>query len=54
LHRVSSGTGGGPAVLAKLTDLEHRVLNLIGVTLEEAWLSEVLTSLDNLFQEDNY
>ncbi|CAG4954253.1 unnamed protein product [Colias eurytheme] len=31
LHRAASGTGGGPAVFAKLTDLEQRVLNLIGV-----------------------
>ncbi|KAL4710183.1 hypothetical protein ACJJTC_006480 [Scirpophaga incertulas] len=30
LHRAASGTGGGPAVYTKLTDLEQRILNLIG------------------------
>ncbi|XP_028172889.1 uncharacterized protein LOC114361874 [Ostrinia furnacalis] len=45
LHRAATGTGGGPAVFAKLTDLELRVLNLIGVqvatglAIEEAGLT---------------
>ncbi|KAL4702458.1 hypothetical protein ACJJTC_018845 [Scirpophaga incertulas] len=44
LHRAASGTGGGPAVYTKLTDLEQRILNLIGhqvatgLALEEAGL----------------
>ncbi|CAH0718933.1 unnamed protein product, partial [Brenthis ino] len=31
LHRAASGTGGGPAVYIKLTELEKRVLNVIGI-----------------------
>nr|XP_034837886.1 uncharacterized protein LOC117994114 [Maniola hyperantus] len=31
LHRSATGTGGGAATYCKLTDLEQRVLNLIGV-----------------------
>ncbi|XP_047033905.1 uncharacterized protein LOC124640263 isoform X2 [Helicoverpa zea] len=30
LHRAASGTGGGPAMHIKLSDLELRVLNMIG------------------------
>ncbi|CAK1592776.1 unnamed protein product [Parnassius mnemosyne] len=46
LHKAASGTGGGPATHGKLTDLEQRVLNLIGVqvatgvAVEEAGLSQ--------------
>ncbi|CAG5047258.1 unnamed protein product [Parnassius apollo] len=48
LHKAAKGTGGGPAIHGKLTDLEQRVLNLIGVqvatdlTVEEAGLSQVI------------
>ncbi|XP_049886576.1 uncharacterized protein LOC126381076 isoform X2 [Pectinophora gossypiella] len=31
IHRAASGTGGGLALTIKLTDLEQRVLNLIGM-----------------------
>ncbi|XP_069362882.1 uncharacterized protein [Maniola hyperantus] len=46
LHRSATGTGGGAATYCKLTDLEQRVLNLIGVqvatglAVEEAGLSQ--------------
>lgn len=54
LHRAASGTGGGPAVFAKLSDLEQRVLNLMGLqvatglALEEAGLSQVYFKFLNL------
>lgn len=31
IHRAARATGGGPADLSKLSDLEQRVLNLIGI-----------------------
>lgn len=31
INRSAQGTGGGPAIQLALTDLENRVLNLIGV-----------------------
>ncbi|CAG5052193.1 unnamed protein product [Parnassius apollo] len=46
LNKAARGTGGGPAIHIKLTDLEQRVLNLIGVevatglAVEEAGLSQ--------------
>ncbi|CAK1585221.1 unnamed protein product [Parnassius mnemosyne] len=46
LHKAARGTGGGPATHVKLTDLEQRVLNLIGLqvatglAVEEAGLSK--------------
>ncbi|KAL4705110.1 hypothetical protein ACJJTC_004647 [Scirpophaga incertulas] len=46
LHREAHRTGGGPANFAKLSNLEERVLNLIGITnatglaVEEAGLSQ--------------
>ncbi|KAL4719625.1 hypothetical protein ACJJTC_014712 [Scirpophaga incertulas] len=46
LHREAHRTGGGPANFAKLSNLEERVLNLIGISnatglaVEEAGLSQ--------------
>ena len=31
INRAASGTGGGPALLLSLTDLENRVMQLVGV-----------------------
>lgn len=48
LYRAATGTGGGPATNIKLTDLEQRVLNLIGtqvatgLAVQEAGLAQVL------------
>ncbi|KAL4708043.1 hypothetical protein ACJJTC_013454 [Scirpophaga incertulas] len=48
-ERAASGTGGGPAVYTKLTDLEQRILNLIGhqvatgLALEEAGFAQEIS-----------
>ncbi|CAG4958171.1 unnamed protein product [Colias eurytheme] len=44
LHRAASGTGGGPAVFAKLTDIEQ----LVGLQVEKAGLSQVIDMQPNL------
>lgn len=48
MHKAAIGTGGGPASRIRLTDLEQRVLNIIGtqaatglVAVAEAGLSQV-------------
>lgn len=53
LHKALIGTGGGPAVQYNLTQLEQRVLNLIGVQaatglpIEEAGIPQVPNYLIN-------
>lgn len=50
IHRAAVGTGGGPANFSKLTDLEQRVLNLIGMqvatglAIDEAGFPQVIFS----------
>ncbi|KAL0808780.1 hypothetical protein ABMA28_012460 [Loxostege sticticalis] len=51
IHKSVCGTGGGPATTLKLTPLEERVLNIIGVqvatglALQEAGLTQFTVSL---------
>ncbi|KAF9797328.1 hypothetical protein SFRURICE_006310 [Spodoptera frugiperda] len=41
IYRAASGTGGGPATKLKLSELEERVLNLVG-TQSATGITEVL------------
>lgn len=52
IHKAAIGTGGGPALRIQLTELENRLLNIIGtqaatglVAVTEAGLSQVLMKL---------
>lgn len=60
IHKAATGTGGGPANILKLSDLEERVLNILGsqaatgiVQIEEIGLIQVIffyfRSFFNLF-----
>lgn len=56
IHRDAVGTGGGPANRLQLTDLEERVLNIVGFQaatgmpeIGEVGLSQVLNLLKFLF-----
>lgn len=49
MYKFASRTGGGPALNTKLTELEQRVLNIIGMqtatglAVAEAGISQVIT-----------
>ncbi|KOB64584.1 Uncharacterized protein OBRU01_23999 [Operophtera brumata] len=47
IHRAASGTGGGPASALTLTDLEQRVLSIIGIQAATGLINVEEVGLDD-------